>query len=59
MNGINIKVQKAFETLEKSLIAYPTSHDMDMIKRAMQRMYDLGHNDGYAEHFYETNIIDK
>ena len=58
MTKVNCKVQTAFEKLEKRLIAYPTSHDMDMIKKAMQTMYDLGHADGYAAYYYD-NLIDQ
>lgn len=54
MAKVNSKVQKAFEKLEKRFIVYPTSHDMEMIKKAMQAMYDLGHADGYADYYYDN-----
>lgn len=58
MAKLNSKVQTAFEKLEKRFIVYPTSHDMEMIKNAMQAMYDLGHADGYADYYYD-NVIDQ
>ena len=58
MAKVNIKVQTAFEKLEKRFIVYPTSHDIEMIKNAMQDMYDLGHADGYADYYYD-NVIDQ
>lgn len=58
MAKVNSKVQTAFEKLEKRFIVYPTSHDMEMIKNAMQSMYDLGHSDGYADYYYD-NVIDQ
>ena len=58
MAKVNSKVQTAFEKLEKRFIVYPTSHDMEMIKNAMQAMYDLGHADGYADYYYD-NVIDQ
>ena len=58
MAKVNSKVQTAFEKLEKQFIVYPTSHDMEMIKNAMQAMYDLGHADGYADYYYD-NVIDQ
>ncbi len=57
MSKVNIKVQKAFEKIEKRLIVYPLlSQDIEMIKKAMQNMYDLGHADGYAECAYDTEM---
>lgn len=53
MAKTNCKVEAAFKKLEKRFIVYPTSHDMDMIKKAMQDMYDLGHADGYAAYYYD------
>ena len=58
MAKVNSKVQTAFEKLEKRFIVYPTSHDIEMIKNAMQAMYDLGHADGYADYYYD-NVIDQ
>ena len=58
MLKVNSKVQTAFEKLEKRFIVYPTSHDIEMIKNAMQTMYDLGHADGYADYYYD-NVIDQ
>lgn len=58
MAKVNSKVQTAFEKLEKRFIVYPTSHDMEMIKNAMQSMYDLGHVDGYVDYYYD-NVIDQ
>ena len=58
MAKVNSKVQAAFEKLEKRFIVYPTSHDMEMIKNAMQAMYDLGHADGYADYYYDE-VIDQ
>ena len=58
MSKVNSKVQTAFEKLEKRFIVYPTSHDIEMIKNAMQAMYDLGHADGYADYYYD-NMIDQ
>jgi len=58
MAKVNSKVQTAFEKLEKRFIVYPTSHDTEMIKNAMQAMYDLGHADGYADYYYD-NVIDQ
>jgi len=58
MAKVNNKVQTAFEKLEKQFIVYPTSHDMEMIKNAMQSMYELGHADGYADYYYD-NVIDQ
>ena len=58
MAKVNSKVQTAFEKLEKRFIVYPTSHDMEMIKNAMQAMYDLGHADRYADYHYD-NVIDQ
>ena len=58
MAKVNSKVQTAFEKLEKRFIVYPTSHDMEMIKNAMQAMYDLGHADGYADYYYD-NVNDQ
>jgi hypothetical protein len=58
MVKVNSKVQTAFDKLEKRFIVYPTSHDMEMIKNAMQAMYDLGHADGYADYYYD-NVIDQ
>ena len=58
MAKVNSKVQTAFEKLEKRFIVYPTSHDMELIKNAMQAMYDLGHADGYADYYYD-NVIDQ
>ena len=52
---LNCKVQSAFDKLEKCFVVYPTSHDIDMIKKVMQDMYDLGHSDGYADYYYEHN----
>lgn len=57
MSKVNIKVQTAFEKLEKRFIVYPTSHDMDMIKNAMQAMYDLGHADGYAVYQFQQEEL--
>ena len=58
MSKVNSKVQTAFEKLGKRFIVYPTSHDMEMIKNAMQAMYDLGHSDGYADYYYD-DVIDQ
>ena len=58
MAKVNSKVQTAFEKLEKRFIVYPTSHDIEMIKNAMQAMYDLGHADGYVDYYYD-NVIDQ
>ena len=58
MSKVNSKVQTAFEKLEKRFIVYPTSHDMEIIKNAMQAMYNLGHADGYAEYYYDS-VIDQ
>lgn len=49
----NSKVQKALKKLEKRFIVYPTSHDVSMIEKALQQMYDLGHADGYAAFYYD------
>ena len=49
----NDKVQKALKKLKKQFIVYPTSHDVSMIEKALQQMYDLGHADGYAACFYD------
>lgn len=53
MAKINRKVEEAFKKLEKKMIVYPTSHDMDRIKKLLQDMYDLGHADGYADYYYD------
>ena len=52
---LNCKVQSAFDKLEKRFILYPTAYDIEMIKKAMQDMYDLGHADGYADYYNDHN----
>lgn len=51
LNKINIKVRRAFDKTQ--WVVTPTNHDEAIILRLMQRMYDLGHGDGYAERFYD------
>lgn len=51
LNKINSKVRRAFDKTQ--WVVTPTNHDEAIILRLMQRMYDLGHMDGYAERVYE------
>ena len=51
LNKINTKVQKVFNKTQ--WVVTPTNHDEAIILRLMQRMYDLGHADGYAERILE------
>ena len=48
---VNIKVKRAYEKTQ--WVVTPTNHDEAIILHLMQRMYDLGHADGYAERILE------
>jgi hypothetical protein len=51
IDRVNIKVKKVYE--QTRWVVTPTNHDEAIILRLMQRMYDLGHADGYAERISE------
>ena len=51
IDRVNIKVKRVYE--QTQWVVNPTNHDEAIILRLMQRMYDCGHADGYAERISE------
>ena len=57
----NIKVKNLFTKHLKPLnLGYKLSEfELEMIMKAMQHAYDVGHGDGYAQAFYDYNEIEE